>query len=548
MTILVPLALLALIVAVASRLMADTTRAYIWKNLGICLFIVAVALTMRLPLGGRHFLGLEYEDAFVYAAASRQVLLTGPNSTEPMKTTLCIFGSMRDCQAESTYGGHLMTLPIISANVQKVLGYSPYTISFMNAAASIAVALLVYFLILSLGGAGSWAVCGALVAALTPAMSIFHTSALAETSSSLFVMIYVVACIGACRPQPRSLGLATATGTILVLSFLLAILIKRENLALLIVAPIAVFVFREMETNQRRLLILWCALSLIVSMLVIRALHLPTVELDESFGIGAPTFSFRNAFQILPVFIRAFSDYKLFSGSSLLFVLGFLALIRPQRIPRGFLVVYALFTLYLGAYTFHYRSYYQVVHGSVTPFESLRYISNFFPFFAIIAGLGGGMVIDSFIARYHSTTLNRYLLKGIVALVIVGSVPLTYSLKSNWLDDEFRVRIQPVIAVEAYLQNHPGVVLTDIPIAFQVFGQDTTVVVDSDSIGRNLPIEWVKDRLRNTQSILWLHRKTSGSPVDRQRYPEFYKFIGTAHLTDTGVSTDYFSLTKVTFD
>ena len=59
----------------------------------------------------------------------------------------------------------------------------------------------------------------------------------------------------------------------------------------------------------------------------------------------------------------------------------------------GVVTIGALAILGFLVYTGHYRSYYFVHYGSITPFDSLRYITNFFPLFAVLAGVGAGEAI-----------------------------------------------------------------------------------------------------------------------------------------------------------
>src|SRR2546426_1644915 len=66
---------------------------------------------------------------------------------------------------------------------------------------------------------------------------------------------------------------------------------------------------------------------------------------------------------------------------------------RSTRLSGGWAIVSGLFLVYFLVYSGHYRSYYFVRYGSITPFESLRYITNFFPLFAAVAGLGANEAI-----------------------------------------------------------------------------------------------------------------------------------------------------------
>src|SRR5207249_7300192 len=139
----------------------------------------------------KYFMGLEYEDAYIFASSARHFLLGHTPSTSPLQTQVCVLGSLTDCQLTGTYGGHFISLPLIAFLVQRVCGYHQYTINMLNLIASLVSVVLLYFLAIRITGDSACGTFASLVYATSPAMSIFHTTGLAETTSSLFVLIYV---------------------------------------------------------------------------------------------------------------------------------------------------------------------------------------------------------------------------------------------------------------------------------------------------------------------------------------------------------------------
>src|SRR5882672_3752563 len=69
--------------------------------------LVIAAIIWRLPWHTHWFYGLEYEDAYIYTVAARQMILgaipvLGP-SDSPFLTTLCAVGSIVSCEGWETY-------------------------------------------------------------------------------------------------------------------------------------------------------------------------------------------------------------------------------------------------------------------------------------------------------------------------------------------------------------------------------------------------------------------------------------------------------------
>src|ERR1700722_19558333 len=102
----------------AAALMAATDRyirATIRQYRLYALLAIVVTLVWRFPKGGVLFLGMEYEDSYVYTVVARQ-MLEGNHVVAGMAsylTTVCDVGSLRACQAFTTYSGHYIGEPYL---------------------------------------------------------------------------------------------------------------------------------------------------------------------------------------------------------------------------------------------------------------------------------------------------------------------------------------------------------------------------------------------------------------------------------------------------
>jgi hypothetical protein len=186
--------------------------------------IILVFLAFLTPSNGTFFMGLEYEDAYIFTANSHFLFLNPDLYSTPLQTHACVFGSLSNCEIEATYGGHFIVLPSIAYFIHRILGYHPYAVCWINYVASFISVFLLYLLCIRLTEDRTNSLVAALVYATCPAMCLFHTSALAETVSSLFVLIYVFCFLSLLIYENNSQGIMRClTWTLLGVSLCLAL-------------------------------------------------------------------------------------------------------------------------------------------------------------------------------------------------------------------------------------------------------------------------------------------------------------------------------------
>jgi hypothetical protein len=518
-------------------------RQHVWQ----ILILIVVSLVCLLPSDGRYFMGLEYEDAYVYTASSRYLLFHQDFSVEPLQTQTCVLGSMADCITGATYGGHFVTLPAIAYFIHRLLGYHPYTVCGINYAASLISVLILYFLCLRLtGGDVVCSLVAALVYAICPAMCLFHTSALAETTSSLFLLIYVSCFLSVFLHKECSRGISQwLLWTLLGVSLGLALLTKRENLVLLTLPLLALPAMSLKWSREAKGLLVWAGITVALAVLIMSGFKILHNETGESRDIGASTFSFRYSLVLVPLFCRALLTFKWFSISTVLFLCGVAAMCRRSIRHSGWIVVGGLFFAYFFVYTGHYRSFYFVHFGTVRPFESLRYITNAFPLFAAVTGLGTneircwGRKIGGWWRGY-----DRFLFGGIATVWVLSSVGMTRSLRKEWQEVEWENRIAPVVSTLQNVNANQDYVVTNLSMVFQVFGASTVRIVDQYSVGAAIPSNVLVQSLKEAQTVWWL-RHNGTDDEDMERYPGFYQFIRQYDLRNCARIPGPFSLCRL---
>jgi hypothetical protein len=531
------------VLIVAGSVLLFTNWHILSQNLIQILILLVISLFCVLPSNAKYFMGLEYEDAYIFTANSRYLLFNQDFSSDPLQTHTCVLGSISDCSAEATYGGHFLALPSLGYLTHRLFGYHPYAICWINLVASLISVPILYFVCCRLTSDRTCAFVASLVYAISPAMGMFHASALAETTSSLLVLVYV-SCFLTIFVQkdgsdsPRK----WAVWSLLAVSFVLALLSKRENLVLLTASVFAVPAFFDERTKKSMLL--WTCITTVMAVLLVRRFNILQMETAEAGDIGTVTFSLRYSLALIPVFARAFLTLRWFTIAPGLFLCGIGGLFRRSARRSGWPIVFGLVLAYFVIYSGHYRSYYFVHYGSVTPFESLRYITNFFPLFAAVAGFGAGEVIEwmrRFGGRWPS---HQELVLGTIGLVwVVISLGMTWSLRNEWQQVEWQNRIAPVISTLQSVKENEDYVISDLSVVFQVFGASTIRIVDADSIGTEIPTNMLFQNLK-TRTVWWL-RRTQVSPADIKRYPGFYEFVRQYDGTKCTTLPGPFSLCRI---
>jgi hypothetical protein len=302
----------------------------------------------------------------------------------------------------------------------------------------------------------------------------------------------------------------------------------------------------SLEWSRIRRLMAWTAVSTIVAVLVVARFKIMGIETGEAGDIGASTFSLRYSLTLVPVFCKALVTVKWFSVSAALFVCGIVATCRRSIRRSAWTVVVGLFFAYFVVYTGHYRSYYFVKYGLVTPFESLRYITNMFPLFAAVTGLGA-LEASRWIrgVRGHRWYHNRLVFGGIGVVAVFTSFIMDRSLRKELQEIEWENRIAPVHDTLQRVQAGRDYVVTDLSIVFQVFGGAETRIVDAYSVDTIIPMDRLLETLKDARTVWWLQRN-GPDDADRKRYPGLYRFLQTYGLSECGRVSGPYSLCRLT--
>ena len=185
----------------------------------VCLILTLVFKTTY----GLSFWGLEYEDSYVAPFVARQYVSSIlPTSFVTEGITV---GSINDPIMMSEYGGHYISYPVFISLFYLIFGTNPILVDYINTSITLLICLLLCISTYKKGSL-SWLVAPILYSA-APIINVFSNTHLIETYSSLIVLTFVCSAL---LYQNRN-----ANNLLAAVSFLLAIITKRDNLVIAVI-------------------------------------------------------------------------------------------------------------------------------------------------------------------------------------------------------------------------------------------------------------------------------------------------------------------------
>lgn len=378
---------------------------------------------------GIEFWGLEYEDAYSFSFCTRQF------SHDIYPSSFLIdaisIGSLDHPISMFTYGGHFITYSTFLSIFTQILGWSPQLISTINTFC----AFMILLLLSLLGGKNKYWYIAPAIYCVAPIINVFTTCFLSETFSSLLCIAFVYAYH---RDKTR------INSFLCLLVCGLALLCKRENLALFFIPVIDAFISLIKIQKKNGLLDIVKNIMpyiVIVSIYIGGCQNVFSIESIESNDIGESTFSFDNFRQLLPVFIKSLLSFNTFSLTFYAFLVSILYVILNKKGQnRNQRMSVCMFSIYLILYTFHYRGYFFIKGEEVKDFETYRYINNFYYFIPVF---------------FCTFTINKIKIVYIsICLLLVFSFFQTLNLRKEYSALENDIRFEEVEIVSNYIKSH----------------------------------------------------------------------------------------------
>jgi len=481
------------------------------------------------------FLGLEYEDAYVWSANALFLDKYQGFGRENFITSSCLFGSVDHCIYSGSFSSHSILFPTILWGISKITGFSPFAVSWTNLFFSILVIGRLYKVSLLLFRNRIYACVTVLILVTTPIISVFHTTGFVETFSSYVLL----SCLHYYLAYDQADSKRWPQLTLFIASFVIAVFTKRENLLLVVIPFIGLLVrlIQKRPHKAGRLFAEAVALT-VISIIYLATTGILLTEIREAADIGGPTFSVSYVLRLAPSLFEALSNFNWFSLCSVFIFVGFLLAVSCLRRVPMLLYPGILSLSYLVVYLLHYRSYYFVTFGDVTSTEWLRYLTNVYPILCLMGGYTLYML--------SQIRLTRNWLMPLLALVLVAvQVWKVPELQRQLYQEESEIRITPVTETLELIGQKGELIITDKPLLFQIFGGPHLELLDVYSIKSEIGSHPMKEFLIKYDKIYFVRRKDFDSDADRKRFPNYRSVLDAFEarkIKDLGRGHDLYEL------
>jgi hypothetical protein len=496
----------------------------------IIIFLIAFSLIVRHFSNYYPFFGLEYEDSYIFSSVSKAININYDFSYDTLFTKYPTLGSLEEPIRTGTISGHFIFFPLLLSIINLLFGFSPTNILVVNSILSV---FQIYITIKTFEifiKSNQILLCFGLVYSTIPFLVIQNSSGLSETFSSIFVSLAVYFALKSIEKTHSK----RKTLILYILFVMISIFIKRDNLILILIPISDLFYELFLKKNYKIPFKELSILSLIVFFLILLSLFIDIKRTlnDEMNDIGQNPIMFEYFKQIFPIFLTSLTEFSFFSVTGVLFFLGILCL---NSYDKNSLILLILSLMYMVMYSIHYRSYY-MIHGNFIPktFDTFRYFTNFY---SVIFLFGAIQITRVRLGSIKIMNNTRVLIFAILTLIGFN----LYSLlehKSNFSEEEKVIRITPVKRILSLI-NENDVIVTDLPVIFQIYGKPNLYTVDITQM-TNFEFKQL-DYLSKTKSI-WIMLNKNIDP----RYPSIGTFLKKYNLKFSNKINDDYSLFRVT--
>ena len=500
-----------------------------WK---IIIVLVLTNFALKIPYKSEFFDGLEYEDSYIYKASARAIYegeyeFSKINAYYP---TSCIYGSLKDCRMSGIFVTNFLGYPYIISLGYRFFGYGINISNIISLIFSGISIIFVFLIALLLTDRLSFGLVCSFVYLTIPIFNVYASTSLTEPMSNAYLPLALLLYLVYLGPEGEKktslfndiLGLSAIAFTMIF-----SILVKTTNISLVFCLPIAGLITliqdKRLKNKSQRNMFLKSFLAILVvflfSALVLRFQAAVNVNRGD---IGIYPFSFSFLKGLAPIFAESLFDFRWYLLYSAFFLVG---LFYGLKNKIGVFPVIVFF-FYFALYASHYRSYYFTRGVPVAKDEAIRYMMSNVSVYTLLVGLGI-YSLWQLLRRLARSRISNYVIKSICATsaILVLAISVSFSLKcrANFVEDEFNVRIAPVLKTLEYLGNRDDILITSEHILFQIYGNADLKLIDFCSIDNQIPKEEVDNLIRST-NVYYLETMDRGA-IDEERYHEQYRYI-----------------------
>jgi len=331
-------------------------------------------------------------------------------------------------------------------------------------------------------------------------------------------------------------------------TLLFSLTVKRENILLPILLPVAVFLVRfrncradSFPAHRFR----WMLLSTVLGLIFSLQLHLSQTQNSEVVLLHKFPQTPAELITYLPVFVSSFFVVQWYGGAIVLVLIGVIVASRQRSLA---LFPLLLFVGYLLLYAFHIRTYYELRSGNTDSRAALRFSMSLMGMWSVLAGLGTATALRWFrrtrVWTNHPVPLNWIAGCTVVALG-VASFFVTDYFREDLVRDEFRMRIEPSLAAVRAADDNPTkktYILTLEPLIPQMYASPDVNIISLRTLNEDVMRSVGFDQ--GKVEVLYLDEQIHRSPADEERYRSQLEYLNQFQRTSL-ISNSLFSINKI---
>jgi hypothetical protein len=311
------------------------------------------------------------------------------------------------------------------------------------------------------------------------------------------------------------------------------VLIKKENLSLAMSLPAATLLYLFMnrhnldnltKSNIKANLLTYLPVILLVIVFALYVVNFNKVLSVEENEIGNNPFSVKYFLDLMPLFMKSYFYYKWYFFFSVFLIVGSFCMTRTGLVVFPIII----FSSYFLLYTSHYMSYFYVKGGIVNEFETLRYMTNLMSIYSLIVGVGlFGIYTFSKerIPRIKSLCQFKLFKYIFTFALLITCFFLTQRLRTNFVQDEYYTRIQPVVKTISHFQEVDNlIIITGESLLFYIYGDENINIIDYASISSDIN-ETDLDRLIDENYVVYIRKEEEESSLWKERWKEQYDYL-----------------------
>jgi hypothetical protein len=393
------------------------------------------------------FYGIEYEDAFEYTYSGiflAYAVAPRLQSLDPV----CVSGSLAHCQQFMTLA-HPIGLGVLISWLHMGTSLWRHGAQVVSTFASILTCLATFLMARRWRFTTTGAMVSAVLLLITPSfLALWHTG-FAEPSSAFLIICALLfshrftQCWAGSVSSP--LRIESFHGLALLVTLLLAVLVKRENAALVAVLPVLLLLQTGVPNAGRKVgsrtiaKIAFVSVAAVLAMLPLLFSDVFSVEAIRT--ARAPLFSVGNFITLTPYYLLEFlrPRYMILTVPLLAaLVLG----IRDRRLQILVVIILAYFVLFC---SFAQGREFVSLH-MIPFFHFRRYTLQIAPLLALLAGVGGETAIQSVRnSRLWSIRIVQILVLLTAGICVAMSMQRGLGLKYAYYRDEQQPEIAPTL-------------------------------------------------------------------------------------------------------